>query len=224
MNTEKLIIFGAGETARLAYEYFTWDSPRRVVGFVVDDAYKASTGGVFMDCPVVSFTESLSAFPPGEHDAFVAVASARLNHSRRELFERVRVMGYNLASYVSTRAFVWRDVVIGDNCFVLENNVLQSGVIIGENTTLWSGNHVGHRTTISSHCFLTSHVVVSGFCHIGEHSFLGVNSSIADKVHIASHNFIGMGAVVNKKTDEDAIYTGNPAEKSKLSAKRFCKV
>ena len=37
-------------------------------------------------------------------------------------------------------------------------------------------------------------------------------------------NFISMGTVISKNTDHDGLYRGNPAEKHKLSAKRFCKI
>ena len=35
MKSKKLIIIGAGETANLAYEYFTFDSEYEVVGFSI---------------------------------------------------------------------------------------------------------------------------------------------------------------------------------------------
>jgi UDP-3-O-[3-hydroxymyristoyl] glucosamine N-acyltransferase len=133
-------------------------------------------------------------------------------------------LGYELASYVSTAAFVWRDVTIGRNCFILEHNVLQPFVKIGDNVTLWSGNHIGHRSVIEDHVFMTSHVVVSGFCTIGARSFLGVNATLANGVTIAPDNFIAMSACVGASTEDDGIYKGNPAERHKLSAKRFCKV
>jgi carbonic anhydrase/acetyltransferase-like protein (isoleucine patch superfamily) len=66
--------------------------------------------------------------------------------------------------------------------------------------------------------------VISGFCEIGEYSFLGVNSTLADNVKVAMDNFISMGAVLSKSTEEDGLYKGNPAEKHKLSAKRLCKI
>jgi hypothetical protein len=39
-KTSKLVIFGDQDFAQLAYEYFTYDSPYEVVGFVVDQAFK----------------------------------------------------------------------------------------------------------------------------------------------------------------------------------------
>jgi acyl-[acyl carrier protein]--UDP-N-acetylglucosamine O-acyltransferase len=85
----RLVIFGAGDIARLAHAYFTRDSEHEVVAFTVD--------------------------------------------------------------------------------FVLEDNTIQPGVRIGDDVTLWSGNHIGHDSVIADHCFISSHVVVSGWVRIGSY-------------------------------------------------------
>ena len=147
-----------------------------------------------------------------------------LNRLRRRMMETTKGLGYRLASYVSSKAFVWRNVTIGENAFILEHNVLQPFVTIGDGVTLWSGNHIGHRTVIEDDVFVSSHVVASGFCRIGARSFLGVNAALAPHVSVGADCFIGMGAAVTASTEPDGIYQGNPAERRSLSAKRFCRV
>lgn len=217
-----LVIVGNGEIAEMACEYFTYDSDRDVAAFAIGADYiKASA---LYDRPVVPLDELASTYPPDLYDAFVAIGDGQLNRLRRRHVEGCKAMGYGLASYVSSKAFVWRNVEIGENCFILEHNVLQPFTTIGDNVTLWSGNHVGHRSVIEEDVFMSSHVVVSGFCRIGARSFLGVNAALAHQVQVAADNFIAMGAVITASTEPDSIYQGNPAERRGLSAKRFCRV
>jgi sugar O-acyltransferase (sialic acid O-acetyltransferase NeuD family) len=211
----KIVIVGDGETAELAYEYFTHDSPHEVVAFSVERAYRKKSE--LFGLPVVDFEEIGSRYAPTDHLAFVAVSSARLNRARAHLCAATKRQGYALASYVSSRAFVWHNVEIGENCFIFENNVVQYGVKIGNNVILWSGNHVGHQTVIKDNVFISSHVVVSGFCEVGENCFLGVNSCVADNVKIAKDCLIGMGAVIHKDTEERKVYVGNPGKPIKDS-------
>jgi len=210
MNAKQLIIIGDGETAELAYEYFTRDSPYSVKAFAVERQY-AKKEKLF-GLPIVYLEEVERHFPPTENDAFVAISFTQLNRLRTRLFHAAKDKGYTLATYISSKAFVWHNVQIGENCFILENNVVQYKVRIGNNVTLWSGNHIGHQTVIRDNVFITSHVVVSGFCQIGENSFLGVNSCIAHNVEIARDCIIGMGAVIIKPTTEEKIYVGNPGK------------
>ncbi len=219
---KNLIIIGAGETAHLAYEYFTHDSEHDVVAFAVERQYREQDE--FLSLPVIDLEAMEVAFSPAEYTAFVAVSSPKLNRIRTRLYELTKAKGYELASYVSSKAFCWHNVAIGDNCFILEDNTLQPFVTVGNNVTLWSGNHIGHRSVIKDNCFLTSHIVVSGFCEVGENAFIGVNSSVADHVKIAPDNFIAMATTINQDTEPNCVYSGNPAEKRKISAKRFCRV
>jgi sugar O-acyltransferase (sialic acid O-acetyltransferase NeuD family) len=192
----KIVIVGDGETAEIAYEYFTHDSTHEVVGFAVETAYKKRDE--LFGLPVVAFEDIEKHFSPQEHLAFAAISYTQLNRVRTRIFKAIKAKGYTCASYVSSRAFVWHNAEIGENCFIFENNVIQYKVKIGDNVVLWSGNHIGHQTVIEDNVFISSHVVVSGYCEVGANTFMGVNSSVANNVKIAPDNIIAMGAVIHK--------------------------
>lgn len=216
MKNNKLVIIGAGETADLAHEYFTHDSDFDVVAFAESEGYLSRDS--FKGLPLVQFEEIEKKFSPHGYSAFVALSGARMNRPRAELYSRTKEKGYQLVNYVSSKAFVWQNVKLGDNCFILENNTLQPYTRLGNNVTLWSGNHIGHRSIVHDHCFITSHVVISGFCEIGAYSYLGVNCTIADNVKIAENNFIGMGGCIVKDTPTNSMFCGAHAKKMSISA------
>ena len=215
-KSKQLIIVGAGETAIMAYEYFTHDSPYEVVAFTVSRRFikKKKLFGL----RVVPFEIVTHTFPPNKYHMFVAVSYTKLNRVRASLYALAKKKKYTLASYVSSRAFMWRTVRVGDNCFILENNVIQHGVTIGNDVTLWSGNHIGHQARISDHVFVSSHCVISGYGKIGAYSFLGVNSTYNDRVVLAPDTVIGSGAVVIQNTEKGKVYVGNPAKALKKSS------
>lgn len=217
-----IVIIGGGETAHLAFEYFTHDSEYNVVAFSLDRDYIKEDE--FLGLPVIALDELAESYPPQKYKAFVAVSSTKLNRVRKGLYDRAKSLGYELVSYISSRAFVWRDVEIGENCFILEDNTLQPFTKIGNNVVMWSGNHLGHRSRIEDHCFISSHCVISGYCVIGNSSFLGVNSTLEDNVIIESDNFIGAGALIQKSTDPKSLYQESKTELSKINTHRLFKV
>ncbi|MDQ6788710.1 MAG: acetyltransferase [Acidobacteriota bacterium] len=219
---QKIVIIGDGETAELAYEYFTHDSPHEVVGFAVETAYKKRDD--FFGLPVVAFEEVEKHFSPQDYQAFAAISYTQLNRVRTRIFQAVKAKGYTCASYISSRAFVWHNVEIGENCFIFENNVIQYKVKIGNNVVLWSGNHIGHQTVIQDNVFISSHVVVSGYCEVGTNSFLGVNSCVANDVKIGADNIIAMGAVITRHTEPRKVYKGNPGKPSEVDSFTVMKV
>ncbi len=221
MSKLKLIIVGLGETAELAYDYFTCDSEYEVVAFAAEEKYFNKINIKTLEgLPVISLEGMSGKYPIGEYSVFVAMSYTKLNHDRCRVYQIVKSMGYTMASYVSSKAFVSRNVRIGENCFILENNVLQRNVKIGNNVTLWSGNHIGHRSVIEDHVFLSSHVAVSGFCHIGKFCFLGINSCLGDNVTVADNCFIGGGVSLLHDSKNGEIYRMSPTNADKLSTKQ----
>lgn len=208
---KKLVIIGAGELAKIAYEYFTYDSEYEVMGFSVEEKFLIEK--TLYGKPIVAFEKITEHFSPEEYQAFVAIPASQLNRLRTRLYLATKALGYNFATYVSSRAFVWRNVEIGENCFIFEHNTLQPFVKIGNNVILWSGNHIGHQTVIEDNCFLSSHVVVSGYCKIGNSSFLGVNATLNDHIEIPRDCIIASGALVSRQLREpEKIYYGAPAK------------
>lgn len=223
MQNKKLIIFGAGILGHLAYEYFSKDSDYDVVCFTVQSEFLKENS--FCDLPVVPFEDIESKYSPLEYEMYIALGWYRLNQNRTIFYNKAKEKGYTLASYISSKAFVWGDVEIGDNCFIMENCILQPKVKIGNNVTLWSACCVEHFSEIKDNVTLVSRVAVAGNTKIKENCFIGVNASIGDNLVIEKDNFIAMGSVVRKSTIENSVYEGNPAKRNRIiTAKQFLKV
>jgi len=215
-NPSKLVIVGLSSIAEVAYEYFTHDSLYEVVAFSVEEAYVERP--TLFDIPILPFENITDTHDPREYAMFVAVGYGKLNRLRARMVADARAKGYRLASYVSTEAFIWRNVTIGDNCFILEHNVIQPFVTIGNNVTLWSGNHIGHHSRILDHTFIASHAVISGHVEIGEHCFIGVNATIANNVTVKPDCVIGAGALVMHDTADAAIIAPRQTAPRAISA------
>ncbi len=217
-----LVIFGSGEIAQLAHYYFTADSEYKVVGFTVDAQYL--TESRFCGLPVVPFEVVAEQFPPSENVFFVALSYSKLNALRREKYLAAKELGYQLVSYISSRATVLNDGRIGENCFIFEDNTIQPFVSIGNNVTLWSGNHIGHHSTVHDHTFIASHVVVSGGVVIGEQCFIGVNATLRDHITVGDRCVIGAGALLLGDAEPDGLYIGKATERAAIPSTKLRKI
>jgi sugar O-acyltransferase (sialic acid O-acetyltransferase NeuD family) len=200
----QLVLFGDSAFAQIAYEYFTHDSDYAVAAFTVSREYLSEES--LFGLPVVAFEEVAALYPPKEHDMFVALTYGKMNRIRQRFYSEAKQAGYTMANYISSRASVWKNVEMGDNVFIFENNTVQPFVTIGSNTILWSGNHIGHHSQIGEHCFISSHVVVSGFCTVGHNCFLGVNATVNNNVSIGDNSLIGSGCLISKDTEPNSVY------------------
>ena len=222
MKTKKLVIVGDSAFAEIALEYFEADSAYEVVAFSVERAWLQRH--TFHQRPVVPYEELERHFPPADHEIYVAIPYTQFNRLRTRLAVAAKNRGYRLASYVSSHAFVWRNVEIGEHVFIFEDNTLQPFVRIGDNVVLWSGSRIGHHSVIRDNCFISLNVVISGFCDIGENSFIGVNATISNNVQIGADNWIGPSTTLMKNSPPDALYITRQPAPSQISATRFFKI
>jgi sugar O-acyltransferase (sialic acid O-acetyltransferase NeuD family) len=213
---KKLIIFGAGDMARIAAFYFSHDSGYEVAAFTVHESFIKSPE--FEGLPLVPFESVDERYPAAAFEMFIAVGFKRLNKVRADIYRAAKDRGYRLATYLSSKALYYGEVNCGDNCFILEGNVIQPFVKIGNDVVLWSGNHIGHDVVIGDHCFLSSHVVLSGHVEVGEYSFIGVNACAKQGVTIGAGCLIGSGAIILKNTGPGAVHLVKSTPASPVSA------
>jgi sugar O-acyltransferase (sialic acid O-acetyltransferase NeuD family) len=213
----KIILFGIQDFAELAHYYLENDSEHEVVAFTVNEHYLPAEP-IFRGLPVIAFENVEELYSPEEYKFFAPMAPQRMNRLREEVYFKIKAKGYELISYISSKATLF-DNAIGDNCFILENNTIQPFTAIGNNVILWSGNHIGHHSIIKDHIMFTSQVVLSGHCTVENYCTIGVNATIRDGLTISEGTFVAMAASVIKNTESWGLYKGNPAVKSEKSTK-----
>jgi sugar O-acyltransferase (sialic acid O-acetyltransferase NeuD family) len=216
---KKLVIFGIGSAAELAHFYFSYDSEYSVVAFTVNAEYLKEDR--FCGLPVVPFENIEISYKSSEYYLFVALGYSKLNAVRKEIYLSAKLLGYRLASYISSKSTLLNGGNIGDNCFILEDNTIQPFVRIGNNVTLWSGNHVGHHSIIGDHVFVASHVVISGGVVVGEQCFIGVNASLRDRVEVGERCVLGAGTLLLSSAAADGVYMGCETQRSKVPSTRL---
>lgn len=201
----KIIIFGNQQLAELAHFYLN----ENIVAFTLHQRFiKENT---FKGLPVVPFENIENIYPPNEYLLFAPMTGKNLNQDRKKVFDEGKTKGYKFYTYISPNATVLTDK-IGENCFILEDNTIQPFVEIGNNVVLWSGNHIGHHGKIDDHVFFTSHVVLSGNCHVESFSWFGVNATIRNNLQIKEGTLVSMGACLTKNTEPYTLWLGVPAK------------
>jgi sugar O-acyltransferase (sialic acid O-acetyltransferase NeuD family) len=212
---KKIVLFGDSAFAEIAYEYFTHDSEYEVAAFTVSREFLKNDS--LFGLPVVAFENIETIYPPSQFEMHIALVYVNMNRVRIRFYNEAKAKGYTLANYVSSRAFVWHNVTMGDNCFIFEDNTIQPFVRLGSNNVLWSGNHIGHHSVIGSHNFISSHVVISGFCEIGDANFMGVNATMGNNLKISNDCLVGSFCHIVKDVPSGKLLKGTPNKPEETS-------
>ena len=213
---KKVVIFGVAVFARMAHFLFCEDSPHQVVAFTVHDRFIMEK--TFRGLDVVPFEMIEKAYPPDQYAMFVAIGYRKVNKGRAEVYNQCKTKGYELVTYINSRNSYWRDLEIGDNCFVFDNNIIHPFVKIGNDVIVGSGNQIGHDTIIGDHCYIAAHAVITGKVRIGPYCFIGANATFRDGVTVAPECIIGAGAVILKDTVERGVYIARSAKQAAVDS------
>lgn len=211
---KKVVVFGLGDFASLAWYVLTHDSDCEVLAFTADAAYidKAQHHGL----PVVPFEQLTQTYPPGEVVLLIALGPRNLNQVRAQRYQTAKAAGYGFASWVSSRALTWPDLQVGENCMIHEGVIVQPFAKIGNNCILRSGCNISHHAVIEDHSFIAAGALVAGGGRLGERCFLGLGSIVRDGVTVAARCLVGAGAVITANTEPDGLYVGVPAKRLAL--------
>jgi sugar O-acyltransferase (sialic acid O-acetyltransferase NeuD family) len=210
-----IILFGNGKFASLAWYCLTNDSDYVVSGFTVDRDFMDTPSKHGL--PVVDFAAVEAHFPPSAHRMLLPIGPIGMNEVRRGKYCVAKEKGYAFATYVSSSAFVWPDLEIGECSMVYEGTVVQPFAKIGINTLIRSGCHISHHCTIGDHCFVAPQACLGGGAVIRDGCYIGLNATVRDGVTVAERCLIAAGAVVLKDTEPDGVYIGVPARRKASS-------
>ena len=72
--------------------------------------------------------------------------------------------------------------------------------------------HTGHESWLGKNTEITADGIISGFVKMEEHSYLGVNSTVKNRINLGRNCIIGMGANVTKSVPDNCTVAGNPAK------------
>ncbi len=212
---KKLFIFGTGTIAEIAYYYFSTETNYKICGFV--EYKKFIRKKKIYNLPVIALENIQKFFPSRDYFGFVAIGYRSLNDDRSKVYKLLKKKKYKLASFVSKKSHIAKNVKIGDNCLILEKQIIQPFTQIGNNVTLWCGNIIGHHCKIKDNCFITSNVVVAGYSSIGENTFIGIKTAIKDKSKIGKYCAILMNSSIGKNMPDYSSSLSNISEIYKIN-------
>lgn len=218
----KVVLFGIGRGADVAYRFLTRDSEHQVCGFATDRKYLSRDS--FNDLPAVAFEDVERHFPPDQYKFFVLLGYQRMNALRAEKYLAAKAKGYSCISYVNSHFYRAEDLDVGDNCFILDNQSISLDVRIGNNVVMWSSNHIGDLSKIGDHSWLASHVTVAANVDVRPSCFLGIGATIGNRLTLGERTFVGANALVAESTAEGSVHVAPAYDGIDLDSGAFMRV
>jgi UDP-3-O-[3-hydroxymyristoyl] glucosamine N-acyltransferase LpxD len=108
---------------------------------------------------------------------------------------------------------IGNNVEIYANCSVARGSL--SDTVIGDGTKLDALVHIAHNVVVGRNCELTAGTVIGGSTTVGDTTWMGLNSTLKNKIKIGSNVIVASGASVIHDVPDGDIVAGVPARSIK---------
>ena len=133
---------------------------------------------------------------------------------RERMAERLRDLGVadeRYATIVHPSVSLPESCSVGGGSVLLAGSVLTASVSVGRHVVVMPRVTMTHDDVIEDYATLCAGVTLGGSVRVGRAAYLGMASSVREKVTIAAQGTLGMGAVLLRDLPQGDVWAGVPA-------------
>jgi len=184
-----IIIIGQGGHSLACQEVIDKLKKYKIVGFVVDDKHQKKND------EILGSDEDLKEISKKYKNAFIGIGSPHKLDVKKNLYLKLKNIGFNLPTIVSKNAIVSSSCKIGEGSIIMDGVQIGPKVVIGKNCIINSKTLIEHECKIEDHCNIATSVTLNGNCQIKEKTFVGSGSVVRENSVIKKNSFIKMGTI-----------------------------
>lgn len=208
----RLILIGGGGHCRSCIDVIESEARYSIHG-VLDSS--ASIGEQVLGYPILGDDNDIAHYVRQGYSFLITVGHVGNAYLRKKLYRLVMREKGSLATVVSPRAYIAKNVTISKGTIVMHDVLINTGAFIGDNCIINSKALIEHDCKVLSHCHISTAAVVNGGVTVGQETFFGSNASSKQGITINKGTFIKANSCfVNKKSNKIAflttIYPTNP--------------
>ena len=204
---QKTIVLGSGGHAKVVIEILREVGLYEPVGCV---ALCPPENHELLGVPYLGSDDDLTAiWQQGTRCAFVAIGD---NHLRQVLLDRVRQIGFQIATAVSRSACVSPSARLGRGIAIMPGSIVGADSTVGEGSILNTKASVDHDGALGKCCHIGPGATLAGNVQVGDLAFIATGSTVIPDVGIGPNSIVGAGSVVVRDVPADVVAYGVPAE------------
>jgi sugar O-acyltransferase (sialic acid O-acetyltransferase NeuD family) len=202
-----LVLVAASGLARETAEAVRAAGSHRLVAILDDDPTLAGT--FVHGIPVTGSIETAS-----DHPDALFVVCAGSGAARSAIADRLwaaGVVAQRYAKVLHPSVSVPGSCQVGPGSILLANAVLTADVTIGAHVVVMPAVVLTHDNVVEDYATLCAGVALGGGVHVGCAAFIGMSSSVRQRLTIGDWSVLGMGSVLLSDLPAGETWVGAPA-------------
>jgi len=207
---EDIIILGRGGHAKVVIDIIEAAGLYNIIG-ITDVSINEDNN--YRGYPILGDDDVLSVyFKKGVKNVAIGLGGYRNNNNRKEVFNKVKIMGFNIPVLIHPSAIISNSAVLCEGSVIFSGVNINTDVRIGKNNIIATGANIDHETSLGDHVLISAGVTIGGNVEIGNEVLCALGSNVISGVRINVNIVVGAGAVVVNDLLEKGIYIGCPAK------------
>lgn len=188
----KIVIIGAGTTARTVFEIVQSNKDYSIMGFIGNTAE-------FHNYKKEKFKDNLNYQILGDRTLLANISSLGINsfivaignkNIREKFYYEAISLGLKSVTAISKDAIIDKSAQIGSGTIVKPGSIISNNVRIGENCIIDSGVIIENGTNILNNCNIKSGAILCSNSTISKNVEVGIRAVVMDDVHIGKNQSV----------------------------------
>jgi UDP-perosamine 4-acetyltransferase len=201
---------GAGGHAKVVVEIVQVMDRYSIVGLLDADLKKKGTE--LLNIPILGDDSLLpDLYERGVRHAFVALGSVDIGSRRRNVYEMLTQLGFEVIGAVHSSAVISKSARLGKGVTVMAAAVINANSQIGNNVIINTAAVIEHDCVVGDHVHIATGACLAGNVNVGTGSHIGAGAVVLQGRTIGENSITGAGAVVVRDVPDDVVVMGVPA-------------
>jgi len=206
----KVVGVGAGGHAKVVVEIVQLMDHYSIVGLLDADVKKKGTQ--LLNVPILGDDNLLAdLYERGVRHAFMALGSVDIGNRRRQVYETVSQVGFEVIVTEHPSAVVSKSARLGNGVTIMAAAVVNANSQIGNNVIINTGAILEHDCVVGDHVHVATGARLAGTVTVGTGSHIGAAAVVLQGRTIGRNSIVGAGAVVVRDVPDDVVVMGVPA-------------
>lgn len=205
----KLLVWGTSGHARVVVDIILQGNHYEIFGFL-DDGCSGQQGESFLGAPILGGQEQLDTLVAKSVEHIILGVGD--SHARLSLSRLACEKGFILATAIHPSAVIASDVEIASGTVIAAGAVINPATRIGRNVIVNTSSSVDHDCVIEEGAHICPGVHLAGNVMVGRSTWVGIGSTVINRVRIGAGSMIGAGSVVICDIPDGVVAFGVPAK------------
>lgn len=191
----KLVLIGGGGHCRSCIDVIESTNEFEIIG-ILDSAFSIGDDIYGYNC--IGNDNNIPELADQGYLFLICIGQIYSSKVREECFSFIKASGGELATVVSSRAWISRGVSIGEGTIVMHDALINSQAKIGDNCIINTKALIEHDTVVANNCHISTGALINGSVKIGDSCFIGSGAVLVESANVPNGEFVKANTIFKR--------------------------